>query len=236
MVALRFQVSLTPNFHLGADRDKLEIASKQAASKNKGEKAMTHEKAARPAPNLKFAHIGLVVADIDRMTRFYVDVLGFTVTDHGVFGEMRVAFMSRDPEEHHQIVLTTGRPPNLPANTINPDFGPVIQQISFKMGSLADLRDMRGRLEEGGATKLTAASHGNAWSVYAHDPEGNYIEFYVDTDWYADQPCYVPLDFSKTDEEITRETQAMCEASPGFKPVAQWRRDIAKVMAPPFRR
>lgn len=197
---------------------------------------MTHDVAARPAPNLKFAHIGLVVSDIEVMTRFYVDVLGFTITDHGIFGAMHVAFLSRDPEEHHQIVLTTGRPANLPANTINPDFGPVIQQISFKMGSLADLRDMRGRLETGGATGITSASHGNAWSMYAHDPEGNYIEFYVDTDWYANQPFYVPLDFDKSDAEITEETRALCEASPGFKPIGQWRTDIAKVMAPPFQR
>lgn len=197
---------------------------------------MTQDTAARPAPNLKFAHIGLVVSDIDVMTRFYVDVLGFTITDRGIFGVMHVVFLSRDPEEHHQIVLTTGRPSNLPANTINPDFGPVLQQISFKMGSLADLRDMRVRLVDGGATGMTAASHGNAWSVYAHDPEGNYIEFYVDTDWYASQPFYVPLDFDKTDEEITRETREMCEASPGFQPVAEWRRDISKVMAPPLRR
>jgi len=197
---------------------------------------MTLEAAAKSAPNLKFAHMGLVVSDIEVMTRFYVDVLGFTVTDRGVFGAMDVVFMSRDPEEHHQIVLTTGRPRNLPANTINPEFGPSIQQISFKMGSLADLRDMKSRLEGSDATGITAASHGNAWSIYAHDPDGNYIEFYVDTDWYAEQPFYVALDLNKTDEEIVRETQALCEVSPGFKPIAQWRSDMSKVMAPPFRR
>jgi catechol 2,3-dioxygenase len=191
---------------------------------------------AKPAPNLKFTHMGLVVSDIEVMTRFYVDVLGFTVTDRGVFGSMQVVFMSRDPQEHHQIVLTTGRPPALPPNTINPEFGPSIQQISFKMGTLADLRDMKSRLETSAATGITSASHGNAWSVYAHDPDGNFIEFYVDTDWYASQPFYVPLDLNKTDEEIARETQALCEASPGFKPIEQWRNDISKVMAPPFRR
>jgi catechol 2,3-dioxygenase len=197
---------------------------------------MTQESADKSAPNLKFTHIGLVVSNIEVMTRFYVDVLGFTITDRGVFGSMDVVFMSRDPEEHHQIVLTTGRPAILPANTINPAFGPSIQQISFKMGTLADLRDMKSRLEGGGATDITAASHGNAWSVYAHDPDGNYIEFYIDTDWYASQPFYVPLDLTKTDEEIVAETRMLCEASPGFKPVEQWRSDMSKVMAPPFRR
>ncbi|PJG46476.1 hypothetical protein CAF53_20115 [Sphingobium sp. LB126] len=183
---------------------------------------------------LKFSHIGLVATDVDMMARFYVDVLGFAITDQGDFGDLKVVFMSRDPEDHHQIVLTNGRPVHLPRNTINPKFGPVIQQISFKMPSLADLRDMKNRLEASSATEITAATHGNAWSVYAHDPEGNYIEFFVDTDWYADQPFYVPLDLNKSDEEIIRETEDMCRSSPGFKSIRQWRVDIAKVMPPPF--
>lgn len=196
------------------------------------ESALSQSKA---PPMLKFSHIGLVASDVDLMARFYVDVLGFAVTDKGDFGAMQVVFMSRDPGEHHQIVLTNGRPSNIPMNTVNPDYGPVIQQISFKMPSLADLRDMKSRLEQGGATGITSAAHGNAWSLYAHDPEGNYIEFFVDTDWYASQPFYVPLDLSKTDEEIERETEEMCRVSPGFKPAEQWRADIAKIMPPPFR-
>lgn len=187
------------------------------------------------APNLKFTHMGLVVSDVAIMTTFYVDVLGFTVTDSGIFGAMQVVFLSRDPEEHHQIVLTNGRPANLPRNTINPDFGPSVQQVSFKMGSLADLRDMKSRLEQSAATAITTASHGNAWSVYAHDPDSNFIEFYVDTDWYADQPFYEPLDLGQTDAEIIRETLELCRARPGFKPIKEWQRDIAAVMAPPFR-
>ena len=189
---------------------------------------------AKSPPMLKFSHIGLVATDVDMMARFYVDVLGFAITDQGDFGDLKVVFMSRDPEDHHQIVLTNGRPVHLPRNTINPKFGPVIQQISFKMPSLADLRDMKNRLEASSATEITAATHGNAWSVYAHDPEGNYIEFFVDTDWYADQPFYVPLDLNKSDEEIIRETEEMCRSSPGFKSIRQWRVDIAKVMPPPF--
>jgi catechol-2,3-dioxygenase len=197
---------------------------------------MTNGAIAKNPPNLRFTHMGLVVSDIEVMTRFYVDILGFIITDRGVFGAMEVVFLSRDPEEHHQIVLTTGRPSSLPANTLNPDFGPCVQQISFKMGTLADLRDMKSRLENSSATGITAASHGNAWSIYAHDPDGNYIEFYMDTEWYAQQPFYVPLDFNKTDQEIMSETRAMCEASPGFKPIEQWRSEISKVMPPPFRR
>src|SRR5689334_10232051 len=95
-------------------------------------------------PNLEFSHMGLSVRDIGRMERFYTEVLGFTVTDRGQAGGMDLVFLSRDPLDHHQIVLATGRPERLPENTANPQFGPSINQISFKMGSIADLGDMKG--------------------------------------------------------------------------------------------
>ena len=98
------------------------------------------------APNLKFSHMGLSVKDIARMEGFYTRVLGFTVTDRGTAGGMQLVFLSRDPFDHHQIVLATGRPERLPANTANPQFGPSINQISFKMGTLADLREMHGQI------------------------------------------------------------------------------------------
>lgn len=73
------------------------------------------------APNLKFAHIGLVTRDVQRMRKFYTEVLGFVETDGGNFAGMDVVFLSRDLEEHHQIVLTPGRPEVLPKNTVNPN-------------------------------------------------------------------------------------------------------------------
>lgn len=192
-----------------------------------------------PVANLMFSHMGVSVLDIDRMERFYVEVLGFTVTDRGEIPGMRLVFMSRDPADHHQIILATGRPEHMPENTANPQFGPSINQISFKMGSIADLRDMKRRLEAWGIEKMMPANHGIAWSIYAHDPEGNNLEFYVDSDWYIDQPCLIPLDFSKTDEQIYLQTQEICKQSSGFEPFDKWRARIAKrmtpFMAPPFK-
>jgi catechol-2,3-dioxygenase len=184
------------------------------------------------APNLKFSHMGVSVKDIARMERFYTETLGFTVTDRGHAGGMQLVFLSRDPLDHHQIVLATGRPESLPGNVANPQFGPSINQISFKMGSLADLRDLHARLEAGGATNLFPANHGIAWSVYAHDPEGNNMEFFVDSDWYITQPFLIPLDLSKSDAEILEATRKLCEESPGFEPYEQWRARIAPKMSP----
>jgi catechol 2,3-dioxygenase len=186
----------------------------------------------KPAPNLMFSHMGLSVRDIAKMEEFYTEVLGFTVTDRGQAGGMDLVFLSRDPLDHHQIVLATGRPDTLPANTANPQFGPSINQISFKMGSIADLRDIKERLEEGGGSDLFPANHGVAWSIYAHDPEGNNLEFFVDSDWYIRQPFLIPLDLSKSDAEIVETTRALCEESEGFQAYPAWRAKIATQMSP----
>lgn len=184
------------------------------------------------APNLMFSHMGLSVKNVAKMEDFYTRVLGFTVTDRGEAGGMDLVFLSRNPDDHHQIVLASGRPDQLPANTANKQFGPSINQISFKMGSIDDLREMHGRLEAEGTGNLFPANHGIAWSIYAHDPEGNNLEFFVDSDWYITQPFLIPLDFSKTNDEIVALTQSLCESSEGYEPYANWRARVAKRMTP----
>ncbi len=193
---------------------------------------MTARAERKTAPNLMFSHMGLSVKDVGKMEAFYTDALGFTVTDRGEAGGMQLVFLSRDPFDHHQIVLASGRPDELPANTANPQFGPSINQISFKLGSLSDLRDVRERLETFGGSNLFPANHGIAWSIYAHDPEGNNLEFFVDTEWYIKQPFLIPLDLSKTDAQIAALTKSLCESSEGYEPYADWRKRIAARMAP----
>src|SRR3546814_3172693 len=102
-----------------------------------------------------FSHFGLSVTDLPKMVTFYRDFMGFTVTDRGEVAGLEVVFLSRDPLDHHQIVLATGRPTDMPGNTGNPMFGPCINQISFRMASIADLRDMHGRLKVAGERKST---------------------------------------------------------------------------------
>jgi catechol 2,3-dioxygenase len=176
--------------------------------------------------------MGLSVIDIAKMENFYTRILGFTVTDRGHAGGMDLVFLSRDPMDHHQIVLASGRPASLPTNTANPQFGPSINQISFQMGELADLREIGERLQAYGTTNLFPANHGIAWSIYTHDPEGNNLEFFVDTEWYFPQPFLVPLEFSRSDAEIFQLTEELSKAQEGYQPYAEWRRKIAPRMTP----
>ena len=180
-------------------------------------------------PNLQFSHMGISVFDLDRMTDFYTRVMGFTITDRGDAAGMSLVFLSRDPGDHHQIVLATGRPKALPENTANALYGASINQISFKMGSIDDLRHIKARID---AEQLYTfpANHGIAWSVYAHDPEGNNLEFFVDSEWYITQPILTALDLTKSDKDILAETQQYCLAQPGYEPYGDWRAKIARRM------
>jgi catechol 2,3-dioxygenase-like lactoylglutathione lyase family enzyme len=60
------------------------------------------------APKMAFAHMGIYVVDMARMVDFYTRVLGFCVTDRALIRGVNVTFLSRDPDEHHQIVLVPG--------------------------------------------------------------------------------------------------------------------------------
>ncbi len=168
-------------------------------------------------PAVSFSHFGIHVTDLARMEHFYTRVLGLVVTDRGTLrdGPMLV-FLSRDPDEHHQMVLVTGRPPGVGYNVVN--------QISFKLPTLADLKAMHACVREEGIKEFRIVTHGNAWSVYFADPEGNRIELFVDTPWHTPQPFAEPFDIEAPVEAILAQTEAICRSRPGFVPRAEWRK------------
>jgi catechol 2,3-dioxygenase len=170
---------------------------------------------------LDFSHMGFLVRDLDAMVAFYRDVLGFFLTDRGTLGTRELRFLSRNPTEHHQIVLMDGRGADQPT-TIN--------QISFRVGSLEDLRAVYARLHDAGTTGLDPATHGNAWSIYFPDPEGNRIEVYTDSEWYISQPFKLPVDLSRPADELRAENEALARQQPGFKPIAAWHADMRALM------
>jgi catechol-2,3-dioxygenase len=177
-------------------------------------------------PGLTFSHFGLYAHDLALMEDFYVRVLEFTVTDRGQLdgpnGPFDLVFFSRDPDEHHQIVMASGRPAEVSFNVIN--------QLSLKADSLATLRLMHGRLVQEGARKIFPVTHGNALSVYALDPEGNRLELYWDLPWYANQPQRVAVDLALDDAALLTHLEAHARSLPGFKSRAQWRAEMAQRM------
>lgn len=175
---------------------------------------------------LTFSHVGFYVHDIARMEDFYTRVLEFTVTDRGQLsgqhGPVGLVFLSRDPDEHHQIVLATGRPAELAFNVIN--------QVSLKADSLATLKLMHQRVRDEGMAEILPVTHGNALSVYVRDPEGNRLELYVDLPWYVSQPMRIPVDLDRDEASIMATAADHARSLPGFRPRSEWRQEMAERM------
>lgn len=157
----------------------------------------------------QLSHVGIYCHDCEAMIRFYEEVLGLTVTDRGLSTSAKqpIIFMSSNATQHHQFVLVQGRAKDVPS-TVN--------QLSFKVEALDELRVVANKVT-GKGVKVRQTSHGNAWSVYFMDPEGNQIEIYLDTPWHVAQPHGDPIDFSKSDSEIYAETEARVRADASFK-------------------
>lgn len=183
-------------------------------------------------PPIRFGHFGINCFDLKKMEAFYTRVFGFLVTDRGYVPpiDLSLVFMTLEPFEHHQLVLASGRKEGAIHTDafIGGGIGSAINQISFELQDLAELRRVRDRFAEFGVINGSPINHGNAWAMYIRDIEGNPIELYVDTPWYTPQPCGVPLDLSLGDDEIRRLTEEMCRGRPGFEPVAAWQQRLAE--------
>ena len=173
--------------------------------------------------SLVFSHMGFYVRDLERMARFYQDVMCFFETDRGDLGAVQLIFLSRDPEEHHQIVLASGRPADLRFSIIN--------QISMRVPNLATLREVHQRVSaDPDVTELVCATHGNAVSIYFRDPEGNRLEVFVDMPWYCEQPLREPIDLSQSDEQVMAAAESLARSRPRFRSRAEWVADMERLM------
>jgi catechol 2,3-dioxygenase len=173
-----------------------------------------------PIPDAQLTHVGLYVDDMDAMVAFYTGLIGFEVTDSGEFLGRRLTFLSRRADEHHQMVLVTGRKVEGEVQ--------LLSQISFRVGSLGDLRHFHRTALALGASKMEGRNHGNSWSIYFEDVEGNRIEMYTPTPWYVSQPWRVALDLSESDEAIEATTRKLIEESATWSPIEAWRDDLAE--------
>ena len=165
-------------------------------------------------PNAQLTHLGFQVIDLDRMIDFYTRVIGLVLTDRGPYyrgGE--IAFLSRDPAEHHQLVLASGR---------SPETDTIINQISFIVDDLEDLRAFHTALVAESVKELAPRNHGNAWSIYFHDPEGNRIELYAPTPWHVGQPYGRPLDLRLPAQTLRDETYEMIRGDASFQTREKW--------------
>ena len=139
-------------------------------------------------------HVGIYVDDLMKQRDFYSRVMGLKIADEDL--EQRgMVFMSAHPEEeHHEFVLMKGR--TAPADAR------LIQQLSFKVETLAELKEFHQVFKDEGVSIQRTVSHGNAFGMYALDPEGNTIEIYYKTGFPVPQPHGEPVDLESFEEEL----------------------------------
>lgn len=131
-------------------------------------------------------------------------------------------FLSKDPQEHHQLVLATGREANA-ASQFN--------QISFEVTSLQVLHENFGTIQAIAPGEVTAMNHGGSWSVYFTDPEANPIEFFAYTQTYAPPIATVPMDMTQPFQQLMADTEALINRFPESETWKEWRERFSRRMA-----
>jgi|TARA_B100001146_G_C16103528_1_gene400461 catechol-2,3-dioxygenase len=146
-------------------------------------------------------HVGIYVNDIHKMREFYTKVIGLKIGDEDLDGR-GICFLSSDPvAEHHEFVLMKGRSSDQDTQ--------LIQQMSFKVSSIQDLREFKQIIEDEQLRIDRIVSHGNAFGMYFFDPEGNRVELYYRTGFPVPQPHGDPLDLSRSDEELISDAREL---------------------------
>lgn len=179
--------------------------------------------AAAPRSPAQLSHLGFLARDLEGMIGFYTRVLGLVVTDRGPYrmgGE--IVFLSGSIHEHHQVVFVSGRDDGQHKSILN--------QISFHVDSLENLCGLHRTLVAEKVKELAPRNHGNAWSIYFHDPDGNRVELYTPSPWYVPQPFGKDLDLTQPAQAIREQTEAMVRATPGFCLREDWERQFAARM------
>jgi catechol 2,3-dioxygenase len=182
-------------------------------------------KATRIRPRLVVGHSTLAARDLEALHRFYCEVLGFEVTNRGPVGEdgMEIVFLSQDGSAHHQIAMVGG------ASTPPSDFV-MIDHLAFRTRTLADLRIIHSNLSAAGIEGILKIDHGNAWSLYFKDPDGNGVECYVDSPFHVAQPNAGTFNIDATDEQIEQATRKRIESAPEFQLMKDWQARFSRAL------
>jgi catechol 2,3-dioxygenase len=137
--------------------------------------------------DVRVGHVHLRIADLERATAFYRDVLGFDVMAYGPdLGVPGAAFLSAGGYHHH-VGLNSwesagGTPP--------PQGHTGLYHVAFLYPDRRALGGAVQRLLDHGHPIDGAEDHGATVSVYLKDPDGNGIELYFDRprhEWFDER-------------------------------------------------
>jgi catechol 2,3-dioxygenase-like lactoylglutathione lyase family enzyme len=143
----------------------------------------------------ELGHVGLYCTDVEKSLDFYTRILGLTVTDSHPEGH--IIFLSAQPEsEHHELALCPGRDAPVGAK--------VVQQVSFIVEDLTDLKQFHTLLKSEGVRIRSVVNHGISLAIYFYDPDENVVEVYAKTPYKVPQPYSEDVDLDLDDEALMR--------------------------------
>ena len=138
-------------------------------------------------PDVRVGHVHLRVADLERATAFYRDVLGLDVVAYGPdFGVPGAAFLSAGGYHHHVGLNTWTSEGSAPP----PEGHTGLYHVAYVYPDRTELGRAVRRILDHGYPIDGAEDHGATVSVYLRDPDGNGIELYYDRprkDWFDER-------------------------------------------------
>jgi catechol 2,3-dioxygenase len=174
-----------------------------------------------PFPAIAMHQVGIDVSDLNAMLDFYAVGLGYLVTGRGSMDAIGAtpasdyAYLTRDPEQTAQIILRSGQSRDVPSS---------VNQLTFRVTSLAELRRFKDfALADERVTNFRPIHHGNSFSLYCDDPEGNTLEISYESEWYIPAPLAWPLDFGMSDDELMASVEKTCRETEGFMMRGEWK-------------
>ena len=103
-------------------------------------------------------HVGLYCEDLEKMRDFYSRFLGLTITDEDL--DRGICFLSADPQaEHHELALARLRDEAQPTQWV--------QQLSFVVQSLDELRTFYHRIQAEGLRIDRTVTHGISCLIHS---------------------------------------------------------------------
>lgn len=129
-----------------------------------------------PIKPSKFAHVVYRTRRFDEMIAWYGKVFGGRIQ----FQNPVLAFMTYD-DEHHRFAFVNLAAVD-PEGKLNDRRGAVgVDHVAYTFDSLRDLLENYDRLKAIGVTPYWPLHHGITVSLYYADPDGNQMEFQVDS-------------------------------------------------------
>ncbi len=133
----------------------------------------------RPFKIRRLGHFGFNFSDLDAARRFYVDLLGFRISDQSSNG----GFFTRHGSDHHAFVVFPKRPAPVAGTPAAAHYRPDndINQITWQVQSLQEVVDATHyfrSLEADIRMEGRAGGPGSNWHLYVYDPDEQVDELY----------------------------------------------------------